>query len=67
MTEHLIDIMGRTWGNRGSILDLEEGIYFRTCGFYEKSEFSKKDNSNAGERMEMKDGICCGNRGARLP
>lgn len=67
VAEHLVGIMERTWRNREPILDLEEGIYFRTCGFYGKSEFSKKDNSNAGERLEMKDGICWGNRGARLP
>lgn len=67
MAEYLAHVMERTLGNGGSILDLEEDIYFSTLGFYGKSEFSKNDNTNAGERLEMKDGIFCGNRGARLP
>lgn len=67
MAEHLTGIMERTWRNGGSVLDLEEEIYFRTLGFYGRSEFSKKDNTDAGERLETMGGICCGNRGARLP
>lgn len=64
MAEHMTGIIERTRRNGGSILDLEEEIYFSTLGCYGKSKFSKKDNSNAGEELEMKDGICCRNRGA---